>query len=469
MKLHIIRHAEAIERSTDLPDEQRGLTCRGRKRFRKVAAYLKKIEIAPDYILASPLVRAVQTAEILAETLRFNGELQICAALADGPDSAALGSLLRARNSAVEIVIVGHEPALGELVSTLLRLPAPCSLSKGCVVSLDITLKKSSLSAALLAMITGSGRSAQKPAEVIHQLLGDNQTSITADTHTWLAARQFLRQRADDFYLQLTLVREGFASESIHDLRVSSRRLRECIAIFSGCFRKRQLAPIRKELKSLITMLGAIRNCDEALLFFSELVEKCDPSASATVLNLVARLQKERVAELRRLKRELKKIDPGSLLGRIDATCSNPRIFNPGSDALFLPIAEYILAAVAAREKTILELLPEALVEGNVTAQHRLRIAVKHFRYGMEFLAPFAGSDYKTVYSTVKEYQELLGQMHDLDVFKNLIAASADESGRNSLLENIIKRRHKVLFNKFLRLHQAASLDKIIERVRGLL
>jgi phosphohistidine phosphatase SixA len=63
MRLHIIRHAEAIERSTDLPDEQRHLTCCGRKRFRKVAACLKKMAIAPDYILASPLVRAVQTAE----------------------------------------------------------------------------------------------------------------------------------------------------------------------------------------------------------------------------------------------------------------------------------------------------------------------------------------------------------------------------------------------------------------------
>ena len=85
MKLHIIRHAQAIERSADLPDEQRSLTCRGRQRFRQVAASLKKMAITPDYILASPLVRAVQTAEILSETIRFNGELQISAELAGGP------------------------------------------------------------------------------------------------------------------------------------------------------------------------------------------------------------------------------------------------------------------------------------------------------------------------------------------------------------------------------------------------
>jgi len=178
MKLHIIRHAEAIERSAALPDSQRYLSCRGRKRFRKVAACLRKMEIAPDYILVSPLVRAVQTAEILAETIRFNGELQISAGLAGGPDIAALAEILQARSSAAEIVIVGHEPELGELVVSLLRLPAPCKLTKGCVVSLEIALKKSGLSAALISMITGSGKAILKPAKAREKLFGENQTCM---------------------------------------------------------------------------------------------------------------------------------------------------------------------------------------------------------------------------------------------------------------------------------------------------
>jgi CHAD domain-containing protein len=292
---------------------------------------------------------------------------------------------------------------------------------------------------------------------------------VTVDTHTWLAARQFLRQRADDFYLQLTRAREGFDPEAIHDLRVSSRRLREGIAIFSGCFRKRRLTPIRKELKSLTGMLGAIRNCDEALLFFSPLLNSCDRDSSATVMNIVARLQEERAAEQRKLKRELKKIDPGSLLGRIDDICRNPLIFTPATSALFIPVATCILAAVAVREKNILELLPEALVEEKVTAQHRLRVAVKRFRYRMEFLAPFANSDYKTVYSTIKEYQEILGHMHDLDVFRDLIADPADEAEQNRALENIIIERRRKLFTQFIELHQASPLDKMGDLVRGLL
>jgi len=176
MKLHIIRHGQAIERSTVLPDEQRNLTCRGRKKFRKVAACLRKMATAPDYILTSPLIRAVQTAEILSETIRFNGELQICPELAGGPDSASLGALLQARSPADEIVIVGHEPDLGELVRKLLRLPAPCNIPKGCVVTLEISQKKSGLTAELISMVTGSGKAIQKPAKVRERLLGENQT-----------------------------------------------------------------------------------------------------------------------------------------------------------------------------------------------------------------------------------------------------------------------------------------------------
>jgi len=118
----------------------------------------------------------VQTAEILSETIRFNRELQISADLADGPDISALSALLQARSSASEIVIVGHEPDLGELVGTLLRLPAPCNLSKGCVVSLEIALKKSGLTAELISLITGSGKAIRKPADAIKRLLGETHT-----------------------------------------------------------------------------------------------------------------------------------------------------------------------------------------------------------------------------------------------------------------------------------------------------
>jgi len=170
VKVHFIRHAQAIERSTELPDEMRSLTCRGRKRFRRVAACLKKLAIDPDFIITSPKVRAVQTAEILSETLRFSGEVQISPALAAGPDLAALGNLLRTESEARELVIIGHEPGLGELIGELLQISTPCHLTKGCVVSMNISLRQAKFTAELTGLVTGGGKAISKAGTALKQL-----------------------------------------------------------------------------------------------------------------------------------------------------------------------------------------------------------------------------------------------------------------------------------------------------------
>lgn len=292
---------------------------------------------------------------------------------------------------------------------------------------------------------------------------------VASDTHTWLAARQFMLDRADDFSLQLARVRETFDPEAIHDLRVSSRRLREGMTIFAGCFRKKQLAPIRSELKKFTSLLGSIRNADEALLYFSPLLESSDPGCGTTLQKIVATLREERSGEQRRLKRALQKMDPAALLGRIDEVRSKQRIFDPASDDFFRPVADSILESVAAREQNILDLLAPALKEENQFAQHRLRIAVKRFRYRMEFLAPIATGDYRGVHGAIKGYQDVLGQMHDLDVFRTMVCGFPCGPKEYEHLTRIITGRRRALFSQFLSMQAADPLDRMGDRVRDLL
>ena len=135
MIIHLVRHAEAIERSPEIPEEHRFLTRRGRNRFRKVASSLKKSGIEPDVILTSPLIRAVQTAEILAQALKFKGELLVTALLAHGFQQDEFHELVSAFPDAKEIAFVGHEPEFGELVSVLLAADTGCTLNKGATIS----------------------------------------------------------------------------------------------------------------------------------------------------------------------------------------------------------------------------------------------------------------------------------------------------------------------------------------------
>ncbi|MGB7630847.1 MAG: phosphohistidine phosphatase SixA [Candidatus Deferrimicrobium sp.] len=138
MKLYLVRHTEAIERSGTTPDASRYLTTKGRLAFRKIARRIRKTGIAPAVIFTSPLLRAVQTAEILAERLKHEGQVVVAKELSPGFDLRALRALLSRAGNPMEAALVGHEPDLGDLAAALLALPGGFPLRKGAVVAVEV-------------------------------------------------------------------------------------------------------------------------------------------------------------------------------------------------------------------------------------------------------------------------------------------------------------------------------------------
>ncbi|MBU5637138.1 histidine phosphatase family protein [Geomonas sp. Red69] len=157
MIIHIVRHAEAIERTPEVPEEHRYLTRRGRRRFRKAAKSLATLGIEPDLILTSPLVRAVQTADILAEKLRYKRELIVASELSPGFRPEMLDELLKLYPQASEVALVGHEPDLGLVTQALLGEEASLSLPKGGTVSFKRNASGSG-EPQFLQLVTGTGR-----------------------------------------------------------------------------------------------------------------------------------------------------------------------------------------------------------------------------------------------------------------------------------------------------------------------
>lgn len=143
MKLIIVRHAAAVERTAEIPEEQRYLTPEGRAYFRKTARTMLKRGVEPSLILTSPLVRAVQTADILAEALDYIGPVQVTEELSPGFDPAALRKLLDTFRQADELVLVGHEPDLSGVVAFLLSMEGGFNFKKGAAIALkcDATCK----------------------------------------------------------------------------------------------------------------------------------------------------------------------------------------------------------------------------------------------------------------------------------------------------------------------------------------
>ena len=137
MQLLVIRHGKAAEYSPGEADEARALTPEGRRKMRRAAEGLATIVPRLDLIATSPLVRARQTAEIVAAVYPAVSLTELDA-LAPGGGPEAVAAWLSARDDDV-VAEVGHEPDLGELVSWLLsgKRRSFAAMKKGAVCSLE--------------------------------------------------------------------------------------------------------------------------------------------------------------------------------------------------------------------------------------------------------------------------------------------------------------------------------------------
>src|SRR5437667_4924124 len=118
---YLVRHGAADDAAPGVPDALRTLTAKARRRFRKAARSLGRKSGTLDLVLTSPLVRAVQTAEILAGEVEHDS-FSVLPELAPGHDAAeALRAVSRARKEG-SIALVGHEPQLSRMLAALARI-----------------------------------------------------------------------------------------------------------------------------------------------------------------------------------------------------------------------------------------------------------------------------------------------------------------------------------------------------------
>jgi phosphohistidine phosphatase len=158
MRIYLVRHSEAVDRVPPMQDAARYLSARGRVSFREMARRFRDAGGLPTRILTSPFLRAVQTAEILSETLRYDGEIVVDPRLAPGFDVSKLIAVLDDCPSEREIAFVGHEPDLGGLLTRLLSLPQAYAMKKGAIAALDLPIARDPLRGDLAWLLTGDRR-----------------------------------------------------------------------------------------------------------------------------------------------------------------------------------------------------------------------------------------------------------------------------------------------------------------------
>ncbi len=163
MRIYLVRHSESVDRLPSMPDSARYLTARGRVSFREMALRFRDAGGIPTRILTSPFVRAVQTAEILSEALRYEGEVVPDPRLSPGFDAATLRGVLDDYPGERGIALVGHEPDLGGILTLLLSLPRRYAMRKGAIAALDYPIPGDPLGARL-AWLLAVDRTIEDPA-----------------------------------------------------------------------------------------------------------------------------------------------------------------------------------------------------------------------------------------------------------------------------------------------------------------
>lgn len=125
MDVLLVRHAKAVD-GLGLLDDHRPLTARGRRDALALGKLLRHAEARPDVIVTSPLVRAVETAELVAVGLKHEGALEVAPELRyDHRAQSVVDDVLLPRAQHGFVAVVGHEPQLGNLLRLLLRTDAP--------------------------------------------------------------------------------------------------------------------------------------------------------------------------------------------------------------------------------------------------------------------------------------------------------------------------------------------------------
>ncbi len=142
MKLYVMRHGPAEDDSPTGRDADRALMASGRERVRAVAKALVDGDEAPALILSSPLVRALQTAEIVAAVAKVEAPVEVRREMEpSGRALALIDELFAAKRK--RVMLVGHEPDLSILVERLAGEGPAAGMQKAMVVGMKLAADES--------------------------------------------------------------------------------------------------------------------------------------------------------------------------------------------------------------------------------------------------------------------------------------------------------------------------------------
>lgn len=243
----------------------------------------------------------------------------------------------------------------------------------------------------------------------------------------------------DSFEKEIGGVREDKDIEYIHRMRVASRRLRAALPLFEPCFPKKQYRLWATEIKKVTRALGEARDVDVQIDFLRSYGKKLKRRGATTrgtarsarsadamlreIGKFVTRMAKKRVGLQKKVLGALSGLEEsgvtGDMRGVLAGIAEERRRIRKSVYATGIPAVAADRIATGLDAFLIYEPYlsdPDAILE-----HHAMRIAAKKLRYTMEVYGPLYRLGLGKSLRRVKKVQEILGDIHDCDVWIDLL------------------------------------------------
>ena len=139
MRVYLLRHGIAEDAGPRTPDSERQLTDKGRTKLGAVLRQARRGGVQPELVLSSPLVRAVQTAEMAREILEVESPVQTTPSLVPESHPVAVWNEIRELRKLEGLLLAGHEPLMSHLAAWLLDSPTlQIHMTKAALVCLEL-------------------------------------------------------------------------------------------------------------------------------------------------------------------------------------------------------------------------------------------------------------------------------------------------------------------------------------------
>ncbi len=210
----------------------------------------------------------------------------------------------------------------------------------------------------------------------------------------------------------------GIDIEHVHKMRVASRRLRNGFSLFEDSLPAKKVPKWQDEIRKITNSLGRGRDLDIQIERINQILQKpLDESFKQGIERLLLRLTQKRKKAQNKIEKTFDKLTAEDALGKIARRLE--KIIEGAGEATHPAQSLYELAKHSIHEQLEEFLNHESFIwdEANIKELHAMRISGKHLRYTLETFLPVYNQSLLPHFRIMKDIQEMLGEIHDLDVW----------------------------------------------------